>query len=156
MADGLDGDPEGMEDVTDSVVRLLRGAPEIAGIVGVYIDGPAVFGGGPIPEDAPYPRVVVNPPEDATTATDMAHTLWSVVRVVICLDQGQGDPRLVERLADRVRRRLYTRPAPIGCAVLGATPGTVADVTVVLDEDIYARSVPVSYLIETAAPNQQQ
>ncbi len=126
-------------DLAPQLRDALIAASPISSELAIYIGEPAIFTRRPLPADAPFPLMVINPAA-AIGDQDYLNSLLPVVMRDIAIYGNQpGDYRLVERLAYLTRDLFHRNKwaiAPDGYDVIqivakGPIPGATDDQTTV-------------------------
>lgn len=132
--------------LTAAIYERLTGDAELAGLLGSYRGGPAVFTTDPAPGDATLPYIVTaGQVADAAfdTKTTRGRTL---IRDLRCYSAASGSAATVEAIAERVRALLHRQTLEIDGFVwiwAECSGPIVAD-----EQDAYGRIVTVTMTVE--------
>lgn len=101
-----------MQALDDALWDRLANDVVLAGLIGTYREGPAIFTEVPLPEGVPQRYVTVLPPDVDVPGPMDTKTTWGrqVERFIGCYQEANGDSGPVDAMAERVRALLHRQP----------------------------------------------
>lgn len=116
-------------ELASALVNRLSGSDVLLRGLAKYEGAPAIFTAASIPEDADYPYVWA-PSEHGSADDDVKNgNVLTLHRDVMVVDLDRGTEKLLDELAEAIRRMLHKAPLALGVdknVVLNAAPPIVA------------------------------
>ena len=109
--------PDGTDlDLAAPLKAAIQTNAELVALLGTYLDGPAVFTARPVPEDAPYPMIIVNPTSGIGNGDYLTTRLPIVLRDIAVYGEQPDQYRAVEKIGFMLRQQFH-RPLQPNAAV---------------------------------------
>lgn len=137
-----------MSKITAALVARLAGDDELTAMLAPYADGPAIFTGDPIPEDAVAPFLLYEGSE-RDVPNDTKNTPGREVRLAVrAISATKGSALEVETIAERVRALLHREPLDLGPGELCYVAEVFGPDVAPTDPDLQGRAVFVRLLTQ--------